>query len=127
MYTILNINIDQDVLEFPANDEVIKLTVSNHDNKNQSIKKDDGETLIDAEDNNDYVNSLIQLNHFIKEYYTFFNYAKLYDNAKQNGESTDNFKKIALENKPLLADVDDAYIKNDLILDLFKQQSDKLK
>ncbi|GAA6237253.1 hypothetical protein [Apilactobacillus micheneri] len=130
MYTILNINIDDRVLEFPANDELIKLAIgkSNKNNK-QSISNDKGQTLSYGKDNAEYINSLIQLNHFIKRYYTFFNYAKLYDNAKQNNEEsvTDKFKKIALANKPRLADVDDKYIKNDLILDLFKQQSAKVK
>ncbi|TPR19359.1 hypothetical protein [Apilactobacillus timberlakei] len=131
MYTILNINIDDSVLEFPANDELIRLEVgqNNKTNNKQSISNDNGQTLSYGKDNNEYVDSLIQLNHFIKKYYMFFNYAKLYDNAKQNGEGTltDKFKKIALQNKPRLADVNESYIKNDLILDLFKQQSEKLK
>ncbi|TPR12350.1 hypothetical protein [Apilactobacillus timberlakei] len=131
MYTILNINIDDSVLEFPANDELIRLEVgqNNKTNNKQSISNDNGQTLSYGKDNNEYVDSLIQLNHFIKKYYMFFNYAKLYDNAKQNNEGTltDKFKKIALQNKPRLADVNESYIKNDLILDLFKQQSEKLK
>lgn len=131
MYTILNINIDDSVLEFPANDELIRLAVgqNNKTNNKQSISNDNGQTLSYGKDNNEYVDSLIQLNHFIKKYYMFFNYAKLYDNAKQNNEGTltDKFKKIALQNKPRLADVNESYIKNDLILDLFKQQSEKLK
>lgn len=130
MYTILNININDSVLEFPANDELIRLAVSqsSKDNK-QSISNDNGQTLSYGKNTDEYINSLIQMNHFIKRYYTFFNYAKLYDNAKQNNEEsvTDKFKKIALANKPRLADVDDKYIKNDLILDLFKQQSAKVK
>ncbi|TPR26455.1 hypothetical protein DY120_01810 [Apilactobacillus micheneri] len=132
MYTILNINIDDSVLEFPANDELIRLAVgqsnNNKDNK-QSISNDNGQTLSYGKDTAEYIDSLIQLNHFIKRYYTFFNYAKLYDNAKQNNEEsvTDKFKNIALANKPRLADVGDKYIKNDLILDLFKQQSAKVK
>ncbi|TPR17625.1 hypothetical protein DY138_06890 [Apilactobacillus timberlakei] len=131
MYTILNINIDDSVLEFPANDELIRLAVgqNNKTNTKKSISNDNGQTLSYGKDNNEYVDSLIQLNHFIKKYYMFFNYAKLYDNAKQNNEGTltDKFKKIALQNKPRLADVNESYIKNDLILDLFKQQSEKLK
>ncbi|TPR22219.1 hypothetical protein DY102_06590 [Apilactobacillus timberlakei] len=131
MYTILNINIDDSVLEFPANDELIRLAVgqNNKTNTKKSISNDNGQTLSYGKDNNEYVDSLIQLNHFIKKYYMFFNYAKLYDNAKQNNEGTltDKFKKIALQNKPRLAEVNESYIKNDLILDLFKQQSEKLK
>ncbi|TPR37686.1 hypothetical protein [Apilactobacillus micheneri] len=132
MYTILNINIDDSVLEFPANDELIRLAVgqsnNNKDNK-QSISNDNGQTLSYGKDTAEYIDSLIQLNHFIKTYYPFFNYAKLYDNAKQNNEETviDKFKTIALANKPRLADVDDKYIKNDLILDLFKQQAAKVQ
>ncbi|TPR39114.1 hypothetical protein DY037_01465 [Apilactobacillus micheneri] len=131
MYTILNINIGGNILTFPANDKLIELAVGETDKNGaeQSIANDGGEVLSHGKSNKEYIDSLIQLNHFIKKYYTFFNYAKLYDNAKNNNGSliADKFKKIALDNKPLLANVDDKYIKNDLILDLFKQQSDKLK
>ncbi|TPR43564.1 hypothetical protein DY124_05255 [Apilactobacillus micheneri] len=129
MYDILNININNAILALPANDKLIKAVVEDNNKSKKSITNDNGEKLGIEKSGDDYVQSLIQLNHFIKTYYTFFNYSKLYENIKKSNDKkiADKFKQIALENKPLLADVDDKYVKNNLILDLFKQQSNKLK
>ncbi|UQS84654.1 hypothetical protein MOO46_05235 [Apilactobacillus apisilvae] len=130
MYNILDININGNMLALPADDRLIKMAIQGKDNENyKNISNDNGDTLSADKSTDEYINAFIELNHFIKTYHKFFIYSKLFEDAKNSNdtESAAKFKKIAIDNKPALAKVNDKYVKNDLVLDLFKQQSDKLK